>query len=101
MGFLPAGVKRWQLLCLRQEAAADHAGNAYQTGSEKTRCAGLSNLRSRVAARDGKASAGAAVITHDADGESEAGNLTNVGIQNGEAQGCGEMFLRQNSSRPA
>jgi hypothetical protein len=25
-----------KLLCLRQEAAADHAGNAYQTGSEKT-----------------------------------------------------------------
>ena len=72
---------------LSGQAAADRAGDAYQPGSEKTQCAGLRNLGRRVAARDSKTSAGTAIITHDADVKSEAGDLTNIRIENGEGQG--------------
>src|SRR5215469_14165557 len=91
VGLSPAGSDGRNDSALGQ-ATADHAGNAYQTGSEKTQCAGLRNLRRRVTASDSKASTGTAIITHDAEVKSEAADLTNIGIENGEGQGCGKLL---------
>ena len=79
--------------CLGRKPATDDATNADQAGSKKTQRAGLRNLRRRVDTGYGKASAGTAFLAaQGADVESEASDLTDVGIENREGQGCGELL---------
>ena len=85
---------------LREEATTNQSSDAYQAGSEKSECARFGNCGRRTAAGYCKTgqSATVTICVNHAKVDSEAGQLANGGVGNGEAQGRRKLLPATNPS---